>query len=155
MPLKSAGILAYRNINGSTEVFLVHPAGPYWDGKDLNAWSIPKGLFKEETPLEAAIREFNEETGQEISGDFIELVPVKQSSGKIIYPFAVEANPNAERVVSNTFRMEWPPGSGQIQEYPEVDKGGWFTFDVASKKLVNGQVPILRQLAVLLEKEKI
>jgi len=150
MPLKSAGILAYRIINGAPEYFLVRNAGPYWEGKDQNAWSIPKGLFEEETPLEAALREFNEETGQEIDGDFIELTPVKQSSGKVIYPFAVEANPDAEKVVSNTFTMEWPPHSGQMKEYPEVDKGGWFNFELARTKLMKGQVPILMELEDLL-----
>ncbi|MCB0807496.1 MAG: NUDIX domain-containing protein [Bacteroidales bacterium] len=150
MPLKSAGIVAYRKLNGSIEYFLVHNAGPYWEHKDLDAWSIPKGLFEEEKPLDAAIREFNEETGQEIAGDFFELTPVKQPSGKVIYPFAVEANPDADKVVSNLFEMEWPPRSGQIQEFPEVDKGGWFAIDMAKKKIMKGQIPILEELSEIL-----
>ena len=151
MPLKSAGILAYRKTNRTVEYFLVHNAGPYWDGKDHHAWSIPKGLFEDEEPLAAAIREFNEETGQDITGEFFPLQPVRQSSGKIIYPYAVEANPDADKVVSNTFTMEWPPNSGQIQEYPEVDMGGWFTFEVAKKKIMKGQIAILEELAGLID----
>jgi predicted NUDIX family NTP pyrophosphohydrolase len=151
MTKKSAGILAFRKEKEYYRVFLVHPGGPFWKNKDLNAWSIPKGEFDEsEEPLSAARREFNEETGYEISGDFFELEPVKQSGGKIIYSWAVETNIDATEIRSNKFKLEWPPKSGKIEEFPEVDKGGWFTFNEAENKIIKGQIPILKQLATKL-----
>jgi len=143
----SAGILVYRKAGDSYEVLLAHPGGPYWENKDMNAWSIPKGEPNEgEEFFEAAIREFREEIGVEVSGIFIELEPVKQTGGKTIYTWAVEADIDASRISSNLFDMEWPPGTGKIMRFPEVDKAGWFTFDVATEKLFRGQVPILKQL---------
>ena len=147
MKKKSAGILVYRDIDGSHEVFLVHPGGPYWVKKDLNAWSVPKGEPDDEEDLfVAAKREFGEETGLEISGDFMELEPVKQPSGKIIYTWAVESDLDASAVESNLFEMEWPPRSGKTGKFPEVDRAGWFTFETARQKIVKGQIPILDQL---------
>jgi predicted NUDIX family NTP pyrophosphohydrolase len=147
MKKKSAGILVYRKTEKDYEVFLVHPGGPYWAKKDMHAWSIPKGEFNEgEEPIIAAKREFGEETGLTVSGAFIELQPVKQPGGKIIYSWAVESDPDASVIKSNLFEMEWPPGSGKTEEFPEVDKAGWFSFDIAREKIVKGQVPILEQL---------
>jgi predicted NUDIX family NTP pyrophosphohydrolase len=143
----SAGILLYRALDDGSEVFLVHPGGPYWEKKDDGAWSVPKGEFEEgEAPLEAAKREFREETGSDITGEFIELSPLKQPSGKIVYVWAVEGNIDATSIRSNMFTMEWPPRSGKEQVFPEVDKGGWFTISQAHEKLLVGQRGFLEQL---------
>jgi predicted NUDIX family NTP pyrophosphohydrolase len=143
----SAGILVYRILGDGLEVFLVHPGGPYWAKKDAGAWSVPKGEFEDgENPLEAAKREYKEETGFDITGRFIELTPLKQPSGKIVYVWAVEGNIDATSIKSNLFSMEWPPRSGRQQEFPEVDKGGWFTIGQAQEKLLPGQRGFLEQL---------
>lgn len=143
---RSAGILPYRKKCGYFEVFLVHPGGPFWATRDLNAWSVAKGEPGEDEELFlAAKREFGEETGMEVSGDFIELEPVMQPGGKFIYTWAVETDLVAD-VQSNLFKMEWPPRSGRTEEFPEVDQAGWFGFETARQKIVKGQVPILDQL---------
>src|SRR5688572_21616975 len=130
MASKSAGILAYRIKGGSPEFFLGHPGGPFYKKKDKEVWSIPKGEFKDdEDPLEAAKREFEEETGQKISGKFIELNPVKYKSGKIVYAWGVEFDFSEKNIHSNNFSIEWPPNSGKQIEFPEIDKGGWFTME--------------------------
>lgn len=148
---KSAGILLYRILEGKPEVFLVHPGGPFWVNKDKGAWSIPKGLFEEgEDPLEAAKREFQEETGFVISGDFMELTPLKQPSGKTVYAWAVEGTIDAASVKSNIFSMEWPPQSGKEQKFPEVDRGGWFDLAQAREKLLPGQQGFLIELQIKL-----
>ena len=141
----------YRKQDDHFEVLLVHPGGPLWTKKDRNAWSIPKGEFEAgEKPHEAAIREFREETGFNVSGDFIELKEVKQPSGKIVYIWAVEGDLEATEIVSNEFEMEWPPRSGEIQKFPEIDQAGWFTLDQAKDKMFKGQIPILEQLEGIL-----
>jgi predicted NUDIX family NTP pyrophosphohydrolase len=143
----SAGILLYRLKNNEPEVFLVHPGGPFWKNKDAGAWSIPKGEFtNEEKPLAAAIREFEEETGTKLSGDFIELSTAKQKSGKIIYAWALAGNIDPETVVWNTFEMEWPPKSKKFQSFPEVDKGEWFSIEEAKNKIVPGQICFIDEL---------
>lgn len=143
----SAGILLYRLSDDGLEVFLVHPGGPFWAKKDEGAWSVPKGLFEDdENPLEAARREFREETGLDITGDFMELTPLKQPSGKVVYVWAVEGNIDAAAIKSNMFPMEWPPKSGKQQEFPEVDRGGWFTMAQAREKLLPGQRGFLDEL---------
>ncbi len=147
MPKKSAGIILYRFQNSQLEIFLVHPGGPFWAKKDAGSWSIPKGEFTEdEDPLSAAKRELEEETGIEAEGIFIELTPVKQKSGKIIYAWAVEKNIDPEKIISNTIFIEWPPRSGKQLEIPEVDSGAWFNMEAALIKVVQGQAPILREL---------
>lgn len=147
MPKKSAGLLLFRFRNELPEIFLVHPGGPFWANKDLGAWSIPKGEFEEnENPLRAAIREMKEETGIEVNGDFIELTPVKQKSGKIIFAWALQSNIAATFVSSNTFEMEWPPGSGKKQTFPEVDKATWFSVHDAKKKINEGQKRLIEEL---------
>jgi predicted NUDIX family NTP pyrophosphohydrolase len=147
MAKKSAGILIYRKIDGEYEVLLVHPGGPFWAKKDLNSWSVPKGEFEDdEEPLAAAKREFEEETGIAVTGEFIELEPVKQLSGKIIYTWATEGDPDISNIKSNLFELEWPPKSGNFKEFPEVDRAGWFTFDMAEEKIITGQIPILKSL---------
>jgi len=117
---QSAGILMYRFKKKVLEVFLVHLGGPYWEKKDLGAWSIPKGEFThEEDPLEAAKREFKEETGFAVEGRFIPLTPIKQKSGKVVYVWAVEEDCDPKAIKSNTFFLEWPPRSGMQQGFPE------------------------------------
>jgi len=146
MPKKSAGILAYKIENKILEVFLVHPGGPFWAKKDAGAWSIPKGEFDDEDPLDAAKREFEEETGIRISGDFLELTPVKQKSGKIVYAWAVEENLDPAKIKSNEFEIEWPPRSGNMKTFPEIDKGAWFNLTEAKKKILEAQSPLLDEL---------
>ncbi len=126
---------------------MVHPGGPFWQRKDLAAWSIPKGEFApDENPLEAARREFEEETGFPAIGPFSELEPVKQPGGKVVVAWAVEGNLDAAAVRSNTFSIEWPRGSGKQQEFPEIDRAAWFPIEMARKKILKGQLPLLDQL---------
>jgi predicted NUDIX family NTP pyrophosphohydrolase len=148
----SAGILLYRVRNSGVQVFLAHPGGPYWAQKDVGAWSIPKGEYHEgDDPLAAAKREFLEETGSEVSGSFCALSPLSQPSGKIVSAWAVEGDIDAATVKSNTFSLEWPPRSGQTQEWPEVDRGEWFDLPTARRKLQSGQRGFLDQLEQLLK----
>jgi predicted NUDIX family NTP pyrophosphohydrolase len=150
---KTAGVLLYRLRNSAPEVFLVHPGGPFWAKKDLGAWSIPKGEFDEdEEPLNAAKREFQEETGFSMEGNFIGLAPRKQRSGKVIYAWALEGNCDAEAIKSNLFSIEWPPRSGNRREYPEVDRAGWFELELAKRKIVPGQIGFLEELQRMINK---
>ena len=143
----SAGIVLYRKKAGSLEIFLVHAGGPFWKGKDKGAWSIPKGEFTEgEDPLSVAKREFREETGQTIEGVFDSLNPVKQKGGKIVYAWAVEGDADADDIVSNTFKQEWPYKSGKWITIPEVDKAGWFTVDEAKEKINSAQAAFIDEL---------
>jgi len=151
MGKKSAGILLYRITNGKLEVFLVHPGGPIWEHKDAGAWSIPKGEFTTEDPLEAARRELAEETGCAAQGDFLALTPVRQHSGKMVYAWAARGDCDADQVRSNAFHMEWPPASGRRQEFPEVDRAAWFSLEAARGKILKGQVPLLDELERLLD----
>jgi predicted NUDIX family NTP pyrophosphohydrolase len=148
MAKKSAGLLLYRFQNQSLEVLLVHPGGPFWKNKERGAWSIPKGEIEEnEELLKAAARETKEETGMSVDiNNPIPLKPVKQKSGKIIYAWANEANFEIEEIKSNLFEMEWPPKSGKKAFFPEVDKAAWLNLDDAEKKIVSGQLPLLREL---------
>lgn len=144
---KSAGILLYRKTSKKLEVFLVHPGGPFWKNKDAGAWSIPKGEYTDdEDPLQAAIREFEEETGTLLSGDFIELTAIRQKAGKQVKAWAVEGDMDPKTVVSNTFPIEWPPKSGKWIQAPEVDKAGWFTLEEAEQKINPAQVAFLEEL---------
>lgn len=147
MAKKSAGILLFRRKKNILEVFLVHPGGPFWAKKDDGAWSIPKGEFDDnEDGLKAAKREFKEETGSDIHGNFIELVPIKQKSGKLVYAWAVEGDIDPTRIKSNEFEMEWPPRSGKMRTFPEIDKADWFTISGASLKINAGQLSLLKNL---------
>jgi predicted NUDIX family NTP pyrophosphohydrolase len=149
---ESAGILMYRLRISTIEVFLVHPGGPYWAKKDAGAWSIPKGEFSEkEDRFSAAKREFKEETGIFPEGNFVALKPVRQPGGKVVYAWAVKGDCDAEKIVSNTFSMEWPPRSGKYQEFPEVDRAEWFTLNIAKKKILKGQVSLLEELSQIAE----
>jgi predicted NUDIX family NTP pyrophosphohydrolase len=143
----SAGIVLYRRKDNFIEVFLVHPGGPFWKGKDKGAWSIPKGEFtREEDPLTAAKREFQEETGQSVQGDFQELKPIQQKGGKMVYAWAVEGDVDADNIVSNTFKQEWPYKSGKWIIIPEVDKAGWFSVEEAREKMNAAQLAFVEEL---------
>ena len=147
MKKTSAGILLYRRRGDALEVFLVHPGGPFWAKKDLGAWSLPKGELEEgEEPLPAAIREFAEETGFPLDGDFRPLRPQRQKSGKTILAWAVEGDCDPAALRSGLFSMEWPPRSGRQQEFPEVDRGAWFPLDEARRRINAGQAPFLDEL---------
>lgn len=144
---KSAGILLYKRINKQLFILLVHPGGPFWKNKDAGCWSIPKGEFgDEENAFDTAIREFEEETGTRLDGDFMELVPVKLKSGKTVYAWALENDIDADTVESNTFEMEWPPKSGTSKSFPEIDRAEWFTVEVALEKINTAMADFILQL---------
>jgi predicted NUDIX family NTP pyrophosphohydrolase len=144
---KSAGFLLYRLTQSGLEVFLVHPGGPFWAKKDDGSWSIPKGEFADnEDPLEAAKREFQEETSMQVAGDCHALKPARQPDGKIVYAWAIRGDVDPAMVKSNSFQMEWPPRSGKVREFPEVDRAGWFPIDSARRKILKGQRSFLDEL---------
>jgi len=143
MPKTSAGLLLYRHQAGALEVFLVHPGGPFWRRKDEGAWSIPKGEFQPgEDPLDAARREFTEETGFTAAGDFVPLKPLKQPGGKVVHAWAVKGDADPALVRSNSFVLKG-------REYPEVDRAGWFGLAEARKKILRGQLGFLKELEAL------
>ena len=145
---RSAGVILYRRRDDRVEVLLVHPGGPFWAKKDAGAWSIPKGEFDEtETPETAARREFEEETGIALTAELLALAPVAQSRGKTVHAFAAEADLDPASISSNTFTLEWPPRSGRMQAFPEIDRAAWFALDEARTKIVAGQRAILDALA--------
>ncbi len=149
MPRTSAGILLYRRKNGAIEVFLVHPGGPFFAKKDAGSWSIPKGEIDEgEDALAAAKREFAEETGGGVGGAFMPLAPIKQKGGKVVLCWAVEGECDADAITSNTFSLEWPPKSGALREFPEVDRAGWFGMAEAKGKINTAQAALLDELAL-------
>jgi predicted NUDIX family NTP pyrophosphohydrolase len=155
---RSAGILLFRiTADGSPEVMIAHMGGPFWARKDNGAWSIPKGEVDSEVdgavdgegddPMRVALREFEEEIGRPApDGDYRPLGDFRQRSGKVVTAYALEADIDVSSISSNTFGMEWPKGSGRIQQFPEIDRAGWFSVDEAREKLVKGQVPILDAL---------
>ncbi len=154
MPKLSAGLLMYRYRDGVLEVFLAHPGGPFWAKKDLGAWTVPKGEYGPgETALEAARREFGEETACQSAGDLIPLTPRRQPSGKIISVWAFEGDCDPEALRSNTISLEWPPGSGRQLEFPEIDRAAWFTLGEARVKIAPGQRGFLEELEQLLGKK--
>lgn len=151
MPVISAGLLLYRRSPSAIEVLLVHPGGPFWRRKDFGAWTIPKGTVgTDEGLLEAARREFAEETGVRIDAPAQPLGHIRLTSGKVIHAFAVEGTLDATQVRSNTFELEWPRGSGRRHTYPEVDRAGWFSLADARRRILPAQVPLLDALAQLL-----
>ena len=144
----SAGLMMYRRRNCEVEVFLVHPGGPFWARKDEGSWSLPKGEYaSNEDPLDAAKREFSEETGFPVDGPFLALGEVTQSGGKHVTAWALEKDLDAASIKSNTFSMEWPPKSGKVKEFPEVDRAAWFSLPDARAKILKGQLPFLDRLA--------
>jgi len=147
----SAGILLYRRRPAGVEVLLVHPGGPYWAKKDVGAWSIPKGEFDEgEDPEVAARREFGEELGTPVSGESVSLGSIRQKNGKEVFAWAVEGDFDPATIRSNTFRMEWPPKSGRMAEFPEVDRAQWFDIETARAKMHTGQPELLDRLLGML-----
>jgi predicted NUDIX family NTP pyrophosphohydrolase len=148
MPPPSAGVLLFRQREGATEVLLIKPGGPFWLNKDAGAWMIPKGMVEPgEAPAEAALREFEEETGTRLdSTDVVELGSVRQRGGKQVSAWAVAGDLDVATVRSNTFVMEWPPRSGREAEFPEIDRAEWFGLDVAREKLVAAQAELLDRL---------
>ena len=155
MPKPSAGLLLFRHGAAGVEVLLVHPGGPFFVRKDDGVWSIPKGEYEpDETPLDAARREFEEETGFQADGDFEPLGEVKLKNGKIVTAWAIEGDANPTELHSNDFTLEWPPRSGRQQQFPEVDRAGWFPLDAARVKIYPAQEPFLDRLANLLSETR-
>ena len=149
---QSAGILLYRLGEQEPEILLAHPGGPFWAKKETAVWSIPKGEPNEgEDLLLAAKREFTEETGQIVDGEFIPLTSLKQKSGKLIHAWALEGNMDVSLLNSNTFEMEWPPKSGKMQAFPEIDKVQWFTLKEAFEKIIPGQAGFIIELGEVLK----
>lgn len=157
MTVRSAGILLYRHdAAAGLQFWIAHMGGPFWTGKDAHAWSIPKGEYvADDDPLVAATREFAEEMGTPPPpADYLELGTFRQPSGKLITAFTAEADFQPERIISNTFPLEWPKGSGNVQDFPEIDDAGWFGEPEARAKLVKGQLPILDALIRRLGKQR-
>jgi predicted NUDIX family NTP pyrophosphohydrolase len=145
----------FRRRAGAPQVLLVHPGGPFWAKKDQGAWSIPKGEYEPgEDPLVAARREFTEETGIVPEGEFVALTPLRQAGGKIVRAFAIEGDCDPQAIRSNTFVIEWPPRSGRQQEFPEVDRAGWFPLEEAKQKLLAAQAALVEELARVLEERE-
>ncbi len=150
MPRRSAGLIMYRRVSG-LEVFLVHPGGPHFAKKDLGIWTIPKGEYLEdELPLDAAKREFHEETGFPVSGPFLDLGSITQKGGKIVTAWAFEGNCDPAKMISNHCEVEWPPRSGRMIEIPEADRGAWFSIDEAKEHIKETQIPLLDRLLTAL-----
>jgi len=140
--------MLFRRAGNGLAVFLVHPGGPFWAKKDLGAWSLPKGEYKPgEDPLAAAQREFEEETGVRLEGEFLPLGEIRQTGGKVVTAWALEGDCDPATIRSNSFSMEWPPKSGRQQSFPEIDRAGWFTVAEAREKVLKGQVEFLDRLA--------
>jgi len=148
MAKRSAGILLFRGRGAQLRLLLVHPGGPFWAKKDLGAWSIPKGESEEgEDALAVARREFEEELGSQApAGEVIDLGELVQPSRKVVTAFAIEGDFDASRLASNLFEMEWPPKSGRVQSFPEVDRAQWFTVEEAREKILPGQRPFIDRL---------
>ncbi len=148
MPKQSAGILLYKKMDNQLQIFLVHPGGPFFKNKDDGAWSIPKGEFlNDEDPLVAAKREFYEETGQQVTdGKFLKLNPVKLKSGKTVHAWAIEGDIDHQTITSNLFEMEWPPKSGKMASFAEVDRAAWFEPTVAKVKINSAQIAFIDEL---------
>lgn len=143
----SAGLLLYRRSGREIEVLLGHHGGPYWAKKDDGAWTIPKGLIADgETPLAAAKREFAEETGHRPDGTYVALGEARQPGGKLVIAYAVAGDWDASKLRSNLFSMEWPPKSGKLQEFPELDRAQWFSLNGAQRKILKGQAVLLARL---------
>jgi predicted NUDIX family NTP pyrophosphohydrolase len=152
MEKRSAGLLMFRRKDSEVEVFLVHPGGPFWAKKDAGAWMIPKGEYVDgELPLDAAQREFQEETGFEASGEFIDLGTVKQASGKLVRAWAFEGDCDPQKLTSNICEVEWPPRSGRMIEIPEVDRGAWYPLTAAKSSILKSQQPFLDVLRMKLQ----
>lgn len=143
---QSAGLLLFRK-KEEPEFFLVHPGGPFFTRKDAGWWTVPKGaLLKDESPLDAAVREFEEETGFKVEGEFKALTPVVQKGGKQVLCWAIEQDLNPEKIKSNTFEIEWPPRSGKTKRFPEIDRAAWFNYKEAVEMINEKQIPFLDEV---------
>ena len=153
MPAPSAGILLYRRGGRQLEVLLVHPGGPLWSRRDAGVWSIPKGEYEDgEDPATAARREYAEEIGSPVpEGDPLDLGEIRQRSGKLVRAWAVPGDLDASAIRSNTFALEWPPRSGRMSQFPEVDRAQWFTLEAARKRINPAQIPLLERLAAAVD----
>jgi len=140
----------YRRTGGELQVLLVHPGGPFWKNRDLGAWSIPKGEYDAEDPLAAAVREFAEETGAVVAGDFRPLGEIVQAGRKTVIAWAVEGNFDPAGLTSNVFDIEWPPNSGRTRSFPEIDRAAWFGLSEARRRVLAGQAPLLDRLVEIL-----
>jgi predicted NUDIX family NTP pyrophosphohydrolase len=153
MNKKSAGILAFRRRDGGMEIFLMHPGGPFWKNKDAGAWSIPKGEIDEtESEIDAAKREFEEETGTKVNEGLIPLQPIRQKNGKLVIAWAVEQDIDAAGITCNLFEMEWPPRSGKFQQFPEMDRADWFSVTTAKEKIIPAQAALIDQLEKIMDR---
>jgi predicted NUDIX family NTP pyrophosphohydrolase len=153
MPKVSAGLLMYRTRNGSLEVLLAHPGGPFWTKKQLGAWSIPKGeVAPGEDPLSTAKREFEEETGFVPQGQLVALGSIEQKGGKTVQAWALEGDCDTASIHSNTFTMEWPPGSGKKQDFPEIDRAEFFAMEEAKQRINAAQAELLSRLEAVLKR---
>jgi len=151
MAKESAGLMMFRKRAGALEFLLVHPGGPFWKNKNAGAWTIPKGeIAPGEDALATAKREFEEELGLKAEGSFIELKPIKQKGGKVVKAWAFEGDCDPGQVKSNTFTMEWPPRSGKMTEFPEVDRAEFFNLEKAKEKINEAQIPLLEELGTKL-----
>ena len=154
MSVQSAGILLFRFKRKKLEILLAHPGGPFFEHRDEGVWSIPKGLCEDnESLLQTARREFEEETGFAVDGDFIELGKLRLVSGKIVHVWALEYDIDTTKMVSNTFQMEWPRHSGQIREYPEMDRAAWFGLVEARRKIAKGQAAFIDRLVARISQD--
>jgi predicted NUDIX family NTP pyrophosphohydrolase len=150
----SAGLLMFRRSGSDLELFLVHPGGPFWAKKDAGAWSIPKGLVDQnEDKLAAAQREFTEETSLLASGPFIDIGPVRLKSGKLVYAWAFAGDCDPSKIKSNTFKIEWPPRSKQMKEFPEIDQARFFSVTEARQRINQSQVPFIDRLVKIVSTE--
>ena len=148
----SAGMLLFRRTSGKLEIFLAHPGGPFWTRQEEGTWTIPKGVIEDgEDPLDAARREFREETGIEPQPPFLPLGSIRQKAGKTVHAWAWEGDADASTIVSNLMRIEWPRGSGRFQSYPEVDRCAWFAPDLARQKINAAQAELIDRLEALLD----
>ena len=151
----SAGLLMYRIQNGKLQVLLAHPGGPFFKNKDEGAWTIPKGEIESgEDLLEAAKREFEEEIGVTPTGPFIALTPIGQKGGKIVHAWAFEGDCDPGAIVSNKFRLEWPPRSGRLMDFPEIDRAEFFDVAVASRKIKSAQAALIDELQGVVEQKR-
>ncbi len=154
MMKRSAGILPYRFKDGVLSVYLEHPGGPYWEGKDL--WSICKGEYTYEKAIDAAVREFEEETGFKVEKDNLFFVGSlkQQATNKLVTVFGIQCDLDPSKMKSNTFKLEWPPMSGNICEFPEMDEGRWFQLEEAKEKIFKGQIKILEKMESIINSAK-
>jgi predicted NUDIX family NTP pyrophosphohydrolase len=153
MPARSSGVLAFRRTSARIEVLLVHPGGPFWRNKDLGAWSIPKGEFSAgEAAEDVARREFAEELGTELTVPLVPIGEIRQRGGKVVEAFAAKTDLDADAIISNEFELEWPPRSGRMQRFPEVDRAAWFGLDEARARINPAQAALLDRLEQMIDR---